>query len=114
MPSPNISISTAQNKPTRKQKPLTTHNRHNNQIHPLEIPHNLIQPNPEPTSLDFLCSSRPFHLDAEEMTQDGNEEMEGDAAEEEDEHRGPFCGFEDGFDEDLFAETVTEHGECEG
>ena len=92
----------------------TPNNRDTKQIHPLEIPKDLIKPDPEALFLYFLRSSSPFHLDGEEMADQCGGEMEGDTTEEEYEHRRPFYCFDDAPEEDFFAEAVAEHGEREG
>ena len=60
----------------------SAHQDNKNDIHPLEVPHNAVQPNPEPTGLEFFGCGRPLHVDAEEMAQDRFEEVIGDPAEE--------------------------------
>lgn len=47
------------------------------------------------------------------MTEDSSQEVERYASEEKNEHGSPFCGFDDGGEEDFFAEPVTQHGESE-
>ena len=60
----------------------SAHQDNKNDIHPLEVPHNAVQPNPEPAGLEFFGRGRPLHVDAEEMAQDCFEKVVGDAAEE--------------------------------
>ena len=54
----------------------TPNNRDTKQIHPLEIPKDLIKPDPEALFLYFLRSSSPFHLDGEEMADQRGGEVE--------------------------------------
>ncbi len=59
-------------------------------IHVLEVPDDLIKTDAEPLFLDFLGRSGPFHLDGEEMAEERGREVDGESAEEEDEHGRPF------------------------
>ena len=92
----------------------TSNDRYTKHVHPFEIPKDFIKSHTEPLLLDFLRSGSPFHLDGEKMAEQCSGKMEGDAAEEENEHWCPFYGFDDAPEEDFFAEAVPKHGECEG
>ena len=48
------------------------------------------------------------------MAKDRRRQVQTYASEEEHEHGRPFCGLDDGPEEDFLPETMTEHGECEG
>jgi len=74
----------------------------------------LVETDVETRGPDFLGGTRPFDVDAEHVAQDGAGAVEGEAAEEENEEGEPLDGFENGGEELLLLETMTEHGECEG
>jgi hypothetical protein len=75
-------------------------------IHPLEVPYNAIQPNPEPTGLEFFGRGRPFHVDAEEMAQERFEEVVGDAAEEQQKEGRPLDCFPETTEESLLTKAM--------
>lgn len=45
---------------------------------------------PEMDFLDFFGGGAPYHVDLEEVTQDGLRDVDGEAAEEDGEHGDPF------------------------
>ena len=75
-------------------------------IHVLEVPHNAVQPNPEPTGLEFFGRGRPLHVDAEEMAQDRFEEVVGDAAEEQQKEGRPLDCFPEASEEGPLTKTM--------
>ena len=79
----------------------TPNNRDTKQIHPLEIPKDLIETHTKALFLDFFSSSSPLHLYGEEMADQCCGEMERDTTGEEDEHWCPFYGFDDAPEEDF-------------
>jgi hypothetical protein len=82
------------------------HQDNNDDIHPLEVPHNAVQPNPKPAGLEFFGRGRPLHVDAEEMAQDRFEEVVGDAAEEQQKEGRPLDCFPEASEEGLLTKTV--------
>lgn len=55
------------------------------EVHPLEVADDPVETDAEAGFGEFLCRGGPFDLDAEEVAEEGFEEVEGDAAEEEEE-----------------------------
>jgi hypothetical protein len=84
----------------------SAHQDNNDNVHPLEVPHNAVQPNPKPTGLEFFSRGRPLHVDAKEMAHDRLEQVVGDAAEEEQKEGRPLDCFPEAGEEGLLTETM--------
>lgn len=54
-------------------------------VHPLEVAHDAVKAHTKAGLCQFLGCGGPFNLHAEEMTENGFEEVEGDAAKKEQE-----------------------------
>lgn len=91
----------------------TTNARHDEQIHPLKALEDLRHLLEEIRRLGFLGSSAPLHVDAEHVREESEEDVEGDAAEEDGEHGHPLEVLDQGGEEGFFAETVAEDGKTD-
>lgn len=90
-----------------------TNDRDTEEVHELEVSKDFVKTNSEALLFEFFGGGGPFHLDGEEMAKQSSGQMERNPTKEEDEHGCPFDSFDDGPEEYLLAETVTQHRECE-
>ena len=91
-----------------------TDNNDNDNVHVLEAFEDPGQLDEEIALLRLLGRGAPLLVDAAEMRQDGEGEVEGETAEENAEEGHPFEVFEEGAEEGLLAEAVAQDGEGDG
>jgi hypothetical protein len=91
----------------------TPDNHKHEHVHPLEALEDLRDLLEEVGCLGFLGRCAPFHVDAEHVCAESEEEMERDAAEEDGEHGHPFEVLNKGCEERFLAETVPEDSQAD-
>ena len=87
--------------------------RHDEHVHPLEVLEDLGDLLEEIRGFGFLGGGAPLHVDAEHVSEQREEDVEGDAAEEDGEHGHPLEVLGQGAEERLLAETVAEDGQAD-
>ncbi len=85
--------------------------RDHHHVHPLEPGEDLGHLGEEVGVVLLLGGRAPVHVDAEHVGHDGQEDVEGDAAEEDDEERHPLEVLSERLEQTLLAETVSQDRE---